>query len=283
MLRSLDAGISGLQQFQGQMAVIGNNIANVNTTAFKSSRVQFSDTFSQTLRASSAPGANTAGTTSMQIGTGVGTASIQSQFTQGTTTRTGLSTDLAISGSGFFVVRDSLNGATYATRAGDFNIDSNGYLVTNSGMRLQGFSDAGLTTRGDLRVDATGAPDGTAPGATVESFTIDQQGQIRVKLSDNTEFTRGQVLLQTFQSPQALSKEGENLYASFAAAGPLPNPSAPGSAGVGTIQSGALELSNVDLAQEFSTMITTQRAFQACSRIVTTSDEILQELVNLKR
>ena len=283
MLRSLNSGVSGIQQFQGQMDVIGNNIANVNTTGYKSARVQFADSFSQTLRTSASGSATSSGTTAMQIGTGVNTASIQSQYGQGAITRTGVPTDLSVSGAGFFMVRDSVNNLSYATRAGDFRVDTNGYLVTNDGMRVQGFSDSNLGTRGDIRIDATGAPSTATPGATVTSFSFDQQGKVNVRLSDGTEFVRGQVLLQNFQSPQSLVKESNNLYSGLAAAGPLANPDVPGTLGLGRVQAGALELSNVDLANEFSTMITTQRAFQACSRIITTSDEMLQELVNLKR
>jgi len=162
-------------------------------------------------------------------------------------------------------------------------VDANGYFVTNSGMYVQGYSDSGLATLGDIRIDATGAPATAAPGASVASFSFDQQGKLNVRLSDGTEYVRGQILLQNFLAPQALAKEGDNLYSGLVAAGPLVAPSAPGSAGLGNLVAGALEQSNVDLAFEFSTMITTQRAFQACSRVITTSDEMLQELVNLKR
>jgi flagellar hook protein FlgE len=282
MLRSLNSGVSGIQQFQGQMDVIGNNIANVNTTAYKSARVGFADAFSQTLRNSAAGNGTTSGTASIQVGTGVTTSSIQNQYSQGSITRTGLPTDLAVSGSGFFVVRDSVNNSTFVTRAGDFHVDAAGYLVTNAGLRVQGFTDSGLATRGDILIDATGAT-GAAAGATVASYSFDQQGKVNVRLSDGTEFIRGQILLQNFQSPQALVKEGDNLYSGLTAAGPLVNPDVPGTMGLGRVEAGALELSNVDLANEFATMIITQRAFQACSRIITTSDEMLQELVNLKR
>lgn len=283
MLRSLNSGVSGLQQFQEQMDVIGNNVANVNTTAFKSGRVNFADAFSQTLRGSTGGSGTSSGTSAMQIGTGVSTNSIQNQFTQGAVTRTGLQTDLAVSGQGYFVVRDPASNASYVTRAGDFRVDTNGYLVTVDGLRVQGFSDAALSARGDIQINATGAPATAAAGATVSSFSFDQQGTLNVRLSDGTEFVRGQVLLQNFQDPQALVKEGNNLYSGLAAAGPLANPDVPGTMGLGRVEAGALELSNVDLANEFSTLITTQRAFQACSRIITTSDEMLQELVNLKR
>ncbi|MCS7091248.1 MAG: flagellar hook-basal body complex protein [Verrucomicrobiota bacterium] len=273
MLRSLNSGIIALQQFQERMDVIGNNIANVNTTGFKSARVDFADTFSQTL--------GNQGNSLMQIGTGVTTSAIRNRFTQGAIAQTGSLTDLAISGQGFFVVRNSATGAEYLTRDGAFQLDANGYLITAGGLRLQGYADAALSTIGDLRIDNTGAPGNST--AAVASFTIDSNGLIRVRLADGTEFIRGQVLLQNVQNPHALAKEGQNLYSNIAAAGPLARPQPPGTSGVGTVVSGALELSNVDLAQEFSTLITTQRAFQAGARVVTTSDEILAEVVNLKR
>jgi flagellar hook protein FlgE len=275
MLRSLNSGVSAMQQFQGQMDVIGNNVANVNTVGFKSARVDFADAFSQMLQGSASGGA-------AQIGTGVVTANIGNQFIQGAITSTGGQNDLAISGEGFFVVRDATTGVQYAARAGDFQLDQSGYLITSQGMRVQGYTDAGLTTLGDIQIDNTGAPGGST--AAVKSYSFDVYGKISVKLDDNTaEFTRGQVLLQKFSSPQSLVKEGNNLYSGLTAAGPLAAPTAPGSSGLGKIQARSLEMSNVDLAGQFSDLITTQRAFQASARIITTSDELLQELVNLKR
>jgi flagellar hook protein FlgE len=273
MLRSLNSGVSGLQQFQEQLDVIGNNIANVNTTGYKDARVDFEDSFSQTLSASGDGDP-------MQVGTGVSTGAISNQYTQGTVANTGNVTDLAVSGNGFFQVRNTLDNQNYVTRDGTFHLDDNGYLVTDAGMRVQGFSDPGLTTRGDIQIDNTGAPGGST--SPLQSFTIDNQGTIRVRLQDGTEYVRGQVLLQNFSNPQALSKEGQNLFSVGTSAGPLPQISAPGSNGLGSIQSGALEMSNVDLSNELSNLITAQRAFQANARIITTSDEILQELVNLK-
>ncbi len=263
-----------MQQFQQRMDVIGNNIANVNTTGFKGARVDFEDALSQTLGGG-------AGGIPMQVGTGVGTSAITNQFIQGAISQTGKATDMAVSGDGFFVVRDVVNDSEYATRDGAFHLDTSGYLVNGSGMRVQGFSDAGLTTRGDLQIDNTGAPGGST--SAVKSFTVDSSGLVSVMLEDGTTFTRGQVLLQKFQSPQALTKEGGNLYSGLANAGPLSQPDVPGSNGMGVLITGALEMSNVDLANEFSSLITTQRAFQASARVITTSDEILQELVNLKR
>ena len=271
MFNSLNTAVSGLQQFQQRIDVIGNNIANVNTVAYKDARATSADAFSDTLG------------NAIQVGRGVTTGSISSVFTQGTLTQTGAPADLAISGEGFFTVKNPTTGTVYATRDGSFQVDKDGYLVTNTGLRVQGFSDAGLATRGDIKLDATGAT-GAAAGALVSSYSIDAQGKIKVVLDDGSAaFTRGQVLLQNFTTPQALSKEGNNLYANLTAAGPLALTLAPGSAGLGSVQSGQLEMSNVDLAGEFANLIVAQRGFQANSRIITTSDELLQEIINLKR
>lgn len=288
MLRSLTSAISGLQNFQERMDVIGNNIANVNTTGFKSARTDFTDSFSQTLRTSSAGSGTSSGVSAMQVGSGVITGAIKNLYTQGALARTGVQTDLAITGSGFFVVRDTVSDTQLVTRAGDFRLDENGYLITNNGQRVQGYSDAALASIGDILIDTTGMPATSDPASGIVSYSIDNEGKINVNLSDGTQFVRGQILLQNFSDPQALVKEGNNLFSGIGAAGPLggptaPTPAAPGTSGLGTIQAGALELSNVDLANEFSGMITAQRAFQATARVITTSDEMLQELVNLKR
>src|ERR1019366_3084715 len=149
MLRSLDSGVSALQQFQQEMDVIGNKITNVNSVGFKGANVSFADTFSQTI------GSNSSG--SMQVGTGVLTASISNDFTAGSISNTGVPTDMAVNGQGFFLVKDPTTNAEYVTRDGHFGVDANGYLVTTNGMRVQGYTDAGLTTLGDIKVDNTGA------------------------------------------------------------------------------------------------------------------------------
>jgi flagellar hook protein FlgE len=283
-----------MQQFQQRLDVIGNNISNVNTSGYKTARVDFEDAFSQTVQAASPASGNASAVAGIQIGSGVSTGAIRNQFTQGALSRTGVQTDLAVSGSGFFIVRDPVGGVEYATRSGDFRLDENGYLITNRGFRVQGFTDAVtdpalLVTRGDIQVNMGTPPAGLVPpadpNATITSFDINLEGVVTVRLSDGSQYTRGQILMQNFLDPQALMKEGGNLYSGLANAGPVgaAGPLPPATNGLGRIQSGALELSNVDLASEFSSMITTQRAFQASARIITTSDEILQELVNLKR
>jgi flagellar hook protein FlgE len=277
MIGSLQTGVSGLQQFQEDLQVIGNNIANVNTTGYKSASMDFEDQFSQSLANGS--------TNPMQIGEGVTSSAINSNYTQGTINTTGVTTDLAVNGAGYFLVKDTSTGLTYATRDGGFNLDANGYVLDANGNRVQGLMGAS-TTPTDLQINSTAAIaalNNTTPGVTLASYTINTNGQITAKLSDGTSGVIGQFVLQNFANPQALVKQGGNLYSFSANAGPLATPGTPNSGGLGQIQSGALESSNVDLASQMASLITAQRAFEANAKIITTSDEILQDVVNLKR
>lgn len=287
MIRSLNSGVSGIHQFQTRLDVIGNNIANSATLGFKAGRADFGDSFSQTLQASSGGAGGRGSLPGQQVGSGVATTAIRNIFNQGSVNQTYVNTDLAINGEGYFMVKDPATGSEFATRAGNFRVDDAGYIVNSQGYRLQGFNDLNLSTPGDLRVDASVRPDSAKADATLEAYSITPSGQLRLRLSDSTEYNRGQVTLQSFQDPQALLKVGNNLYTGLAAAGPLggadsPAAAAPKTNGLGEIQAGALESSNVDLTSEFANLITTQRGFQANARIITTSDEILQEVVNLK-
>lgn len=275
-MRSLTSAVSGMQQFQQEMDVIGNNIANVNTIAFKSSRDDLANSFSQTLEGIG------------QVGLGVTTEAISQNFAQGALSQTGVATDLAVNGNGFFEVKDPVSGEEYVTRAGNFQVDQNGYLVTDTGQRVQGYNDLGLSVLGDIQIDASVRPTGASPTATMTGFTINNDGTIDVSLSDGTEYTRGQILMQNFSTPDALVSVGNNLYTGIGGAGPLggaasPTPAAPSTNGLGSIQAGSLELSNVDLSTEFANLITTERAFQANARVISTSDTMLQELANLKQ
>jgi len=284
MIGSLQTGVSGLQRFQEDLEVIGNNIANVDTTGYKSSTMRFADTFSQSF------GSTGSGST-MQVGTGVTNASIDSEYTQGTFNSTGIETNLAISGNGFFVVKDASSGVNFVTRDGGFKLDTNGYLVSATGYRVQGYTGtapySSASTVGDLQVTSASAiaalNDTTTPAPTLNDYSIDSKGQITASLSDGTTGVIGQVVLQNFTNPQALQKQGNNLFSYSTDAGPLSAPAAPTTGGLGLIKSGELESSNVDLASQMAAMITAQRAFEANAKIVTTSDEVLQTLVNLKR
>ncbi|HXB59451.1 MAG TPA: flagellar hook-basal body complex protein [Candidatus Acidoferrales bacterium] len=272
MLLSLDSGVSALDQFQQDLNVIGNNIANVDTVGFKSANMQFADALSQTI------GANAAGVE--QIGTGVVTSSITDSFTQGSITSTGVSSNLAIDGNGFFIVKDPTSGEQYVTRDGNFTVDSSGYLVNSVGMRVQGYTNSTDSTVGDIQI--TNANDPTTDTSAVQSYTIGSNGDVNVLLADGSQFTGGQVLLQNFTSPTQLTSVGNNLFNGMAGAGPLAAPTAPTASGLGTIVSGSLEMSNVDLASQLTALITAQRGFEANAQTVTTSNEVLQDLVNLK-
>ena len=219
----------------------------------------------------------------MAIGTGVTLSSVTTNFTQGSLASTGNGTDLGISGNGFFIVRNPADGSVYATRAGEFRWNDAGYLVTASGYRVQGLTPDG--TVGDIQL-------GTPPeGLQLQSASIDRAGHVVEFYSDGTSASTNQVLLQNFQDPSALVKQGNNLYAALSAAGPVTGSTAlladgsnaPGTNGLGAIQAGTLELSNVDLTDEFANLITTQRSFQAGSRLITVSDSVLEDIVNLKQ
>lgn len=449
MMRSMFSGVSGLRAHQTKMDVIGNNIANVNTVGFKSSRVTFQEIFNQTLRGSGSPDSSTGrgGTNPMQIGLGMSIGSIDNIMTRGSVQRTDNPTDLSIDGEGFFVVKTGNGDAPKFTRAGDFTIDKQGNMVTSSGLVVQGwqsykydtttgnynfdteqpltglnlysdstngnkqiiaasattnialagnlnamaaliptpdtfnvpttvydslgnayninlkFSKDNAYTAANLQWDwtidspitsvsngvtqtlATAAGAGTVtfnasgkvassatttaltitpntnaaigpvtgaaafsptldiskltqfssqssvaasdvngyPSGNLTSFNIGSDGIITGMYSNGKQKPLGLIALAYFENPGGLKKEGENLYTETTNSGEFKKGSKPGSAGVGALSPGTLEMSNVDLSREFTDMITTERGFQANSKIITTSDEMLQDLVNLKR
>lgn len=280
LIGTLGSGVSALRTFMKGLEVIGNNIANVNTTGFKSGEAKYSDSFSNILQRSAPSTATTSNTQGVAVGTGVRLAGISSNFTQGALQTTGQGTDLGISGNGFFVVKNPADGSEFATRAGDFRIDSDGYLVTSRGFRVQG--DVGGAA-GDIQIGQS-----IPAGTQLQSFSIDSLGNVVEFYSDGTSATNNRLLLQNFSDPGALTKQGDNLYSGFSSAGPLSTTltaavNGAGENGLGTIQSGTLELSNVDLTDQFANLITTQRSFQAGSRLITVSDQVLEDIVNLKR
>lgn len=273
LLNSFNSGVAGIKTFSKSLEVIGDNIANVNTTGFKGSRVTNQDSFSETLKFSTAgggAGGNAGGTNAMQVGSGSSVASINQQFTQGALTTTGSPADLGISGSGFFQVIDPSDSATYVTRAGDFRVDDKGFLVTNKGYQVQGEGGAiQLTLKGEA-------------GKELLSYSINPKGEVMEYYSDGTSEITNTIFLQDFQNPNALMRAGDNLFTNLEAAGPV-EPAQAGTAGLGQVIQGTLELSNVDLTQQFSDLIVAQRAFQANSRVITVSDSVMEEVVNLKR
>jgi len=386
------SGISGMKNFQTKLDVIGNNIANVNTYGFKKGRVTFKDTMNQTISGASAAQNGKGGKNPMQVGLGSTIATIDTIDTQSSLQTTGRSLDLAISGDGYFVVKQG--DAQFYTRAGNFYLDEEGTLVNGDGYKVQSYNNGvledikvdvnsilpaqktnQLTIDGNFPsgvagnteqlqqikvVDSTGnehtvelkveststagtwkitiqdktksnldslvltmtngvisptsgtfevnkgnseesvslnivpgnvtsnagnlnalfSPNGTTQGA-IESFSIGQTGEISGVFSNGRVETLGVLALAKFSNAAGLSKVGNNMFQDSVNSGTA-NIGTPGD-GYGSIASGALEMSNVDLSEEFTEMITAQRGFQANTRIITTSDEILQELINLKR
>ena len=260
MLRSMYSGVSGMKGFQTKLDVIGNNIENVNTIGYKKSNINFQDLLSQNLSSS---GANP-----MQVGLGSTTSAINVVHTPGSSMTTGVGTDLAIMGDGFFVVQNPT--ATdpegqYLTRAGNFVVEADGDLITTQGYNVLGGNGQ------KININA----------ATYDSFTINRLGEVMGKQPDGTETKIADIGISRPPNPTGLRKFGGSLYE-------LTTQSGPGPTGTAVTQnteiaSGMLEMSNVDLTEEFTEMIIAQRGFQANSRIITTSDEILQEVVNLKR
>ncbi len=388
MLRSLFSGISGLRSHQTMLDVAGNNIANVNTTAFKASATQFQDTLSQLTQGAGTPQAALGGTNPAQVGLGVQVAGISTNFTQGSTQTTGRAEDMMIAGDGFFMVRSG-NEMLY-TRAGSFNFDAKDRLVTADGAFVLGwaasngaintggpvgpitlprnlvapaiettnatvtgnlpadalvgaeiirdidvfdaegdvtkmtlsftktaagwdvsgvndgvtdtdsltFTDGALTSGGPLNIggitvdlDVTSyaqltsvsisEANGREAGA-LESFTMSSTGELIGSFSNGAIMPIASIAVATFVNPNGLEKAGASAYRASANSG-VALVSTPGSKGAGSIVGGALEMSNVDLSQEFTNLIVAQRGFQANARIITTSDEVLQELTNLKR
>ena len=415
MLRSMYAGVSGLRSHQTMMDVIGNNIANVNTTGFKASTVTFQDTLSQMIGGAGAPQNATGGTNPSQVGLGVRLSAISTNFSQGASQLTGRTTDLAIQGDGMFIARQGSE--NLFTRQGSFSFDTSGRLVTAQGAVIQGWSadangaintnapvgdvtlpvgqllpprqtdsaflggnlpadaaDGAVITSGINIFDAqgtkfavsltftktgpdswdveattpdpadpdnpyvvysgamtfdpsTGRPDsgtnidlsmpvgqwngedvtvdlgegqieglqqfsgansvsfesqdGSAVGF-LRSFSISPAGVLTGVFSNGQTRSVGQIAVANFNNPQGLEKVGDSLYRVSVNSG-LAQVGVAGDGGRGSLAGGMLEMSNVDLAQEFTNLIVAQRGFQANSRIITASDELLQDLVNLKR
>ena len=396
MLRSLYSGISGLRSHQTMLDVTANNIANVNTIAFKSSAIQFQDTLSQLTKGAGSPQGNVGGTNPAQIGLGVKVAGISTNFAQGSTQATGRSTDMMISGDGFFVT--NIGGVIHYTRAGSFDPDGQGRLVTPDGGILQGwpavngvvstggqltdlalplqavtpaiatttatiggnlpdeaavgtiltkdytvydatgiaskltmtfartaagwgasatttdpagvvtssgtpvamtFTNGAYTTGGTVTVGGISMDLSTTTGfaglntvavtgqngrdaGTLQSFTLSADGTLIGSFSNGASEAIGRIALATFANPGGLEKAGSSSYSATFNSGAA-QLGTPGQSGLGSLAGGALEMSNVDLSQEFTNLIVAQRGFQANARIITTSDEVLQELTNLKR
>ncbi|HEX7638314.1 MAG TPA: flagellar basal-body rod protein FlgG [Burkholderiaceae bacterium] len=260
MLRSLWISKTGMEAQQLQLDNISHNLANVATTGYKKSHAEFEDLIYQNLRQSgSATSDQTQLPNGLQVGLGVRPVATARDFTQGALQQTGNSLDVAISGNGFLQVTMP-DGTTGYTRDGSLKMDANGQIVTNNGYVVQ--------------------PGITVP-PTAQSVSIAADGTVTATLPGNaTPSTLGQLQLASFANPAGLDPKGENIYAETAASG-TPSSAAPGTNGLGHLQQGFLETSNVNVVEELVSMISTQRAYELNSKAIQTSDQMLQRLGQL--
>ncbi len=262
MMRAMWSAAAGMNVQQLNMDTISNNLANVNTTGFKKAKAQFQDLLYQTVNLAGTGSSNSTTIPSgIQMGHGAKLQSLQHQYTSGNLQQTGNRFDMAIEGDGFF--RVTLPDGTLAyTRDGSFTTDQNGALVNSAGYLL----DPQITIPQDT-LSSTIAPDGTV--------SVTQTGQTQPQ-------TVGQITISHFINPSGLNQLGKNLLQPTLASGDALD-GVPGTDGLGTINQGSLEVSNVDVAEEMVNMIIGQRAYEANSKTIQTVDTMLSLVNNLKR
>lgn len=268
---SFFTSLSGLKNAETDLRVIAHNIANAETVGFKKSSVQFADLV--------ATGSSTDSRRSPGIGATV--AGITQDFVLGPLEQTGRSLDLAIDGDGFFALANPFSGDVSYTRNGNFRLTAGGELEDVWGNRLQAYpvNAAGVPT--SVIPDDVDVPITNAGGATLANVTIDVRGIINAAYADGTTAPVGQVALATFPAPNGLRSVGQTKWQATGDSGAavLGNP------GIGTygeMISGALERSNVDLAEEMVSLLTAQRNFQANARAIDTATQISQTVLNLR-
>lgn len=308
MVKSMFSGISGLRAHQQKMDVIGNNIANINTFGFKAGRVTFKESIYQTSSASSNGSEILGGRNPSQLGYGSQVGTVDILFASGSYAPTDSSTDCMIDGQGFFILgpkmdpedatqrneidisgdADEIHLAMTAitlSRVGNFVFDGEGYLVDGGGNVVYGY-DIDETT--GVPITETLVPirkpldEDDGKPENMSNIKITSNGEIIGTKDDGTVITFAKLALANVPNPAALEKTQGPYYRIGANTGEIA-PFEPTKGTTGKIEAYGLEMANVDLAKEFSEMITTQRGFQANSKIITVTDEMLQELVNIKR
>jgi len=259
MNQALWVAKTGLDAQQTRMAVVANNLANVNTTAFKRGRASFEDLLYQNVRQpGGASSQQTQLATGLTTGTGVRIVSTEKSFAQGNMQQTGNALDVAVSGRGFFQVLLPDGTAAY-TRDGSFQVNAQGQLVTASGYAVQ--------------------PGIQIPNAA-QSVTIGTDGTVSVQLAAQAQPVQvGTLGLSDFINPSGLQAHGENLYQETASSGPAQQ-ATPGLSGMGTVSQGSLESSNVNVVEELVSMIETQRAYEMNAKAISTTDEMLGRLTS---
>jgi flagellar basal-body rod protein FlgG len=261
MMRSLSIGATGMLAQQLNVETISNNIANMNTTAFKRQRAEFQDLLYQSQRrvGAASSDSNTIVPTGIQIGLGVKTAAVYRITEQGNLTTTGNTLDVALQGKGWFTI-ELPSGETAYSRAGSFQLNADGKIVTADGYTVKGA--------------------GTIPKDAVD-VTINTNGEVMVKQPSQTAVQKvGQFELATFANDAGLQATGDNLFQQTAASGDAVTGTA-GKSGFGTTLQGFLETSNVNTVQEITNLITAQRAYEMNSKVIQASDEMLNSLNQL--
>ncbi len=262
MLRSLYTASTGMLAQQLQIDTTSNNISNVNTIGYKKERAEFADLMYQVMEyAGTATSSTTQSPTGIEVGLGVRPTAITKLYGEGNLKETGNNFDLAITGDGFFQIQLP-DGNTAYTRNGAFKVDGNGTVTNSDGYIL--------------------LPQITIPADTTE-VSIGTDGTVSVKQGANSTMTQvGQIELVTFINPAGLHSLGDNNLINTDASGD-PMAGTAGLGGVGQIRQGFVEMSNVKLVEEMTDLITGQRAYEANSKVITTSDEMLQTVNGLKR
>lgn len=263
MIRALYTAATGMRAQETNIDVVANNLANVNTTGFKKSRADFQDLMYQYLQEPGAPTSNgtSESPSGIQVGLGVRTASVQKLFAQGDMSNTGNQLDVAIEGDGFFQIQNP-DGTNSYTRAGSFQLNETGQIVTNDGYVV----DPAITIPSDaLKV------------------TIAADGTVSARIPGTTDATNvGQLTAVRFQNNAGLRAVGRNLFEETTSSG-SPTTGTFGSDGVGRLNQGFLESSNVSTVEEVVQMIKAQRAYEASSKAITTADDMIQQAIQVKR
>jgi flagellar hook protein FlgE len=307
MMEAMGAAISGLEAQQTMLNTTASNLANVDTIGYKSQGTSFVDALSQTIAGGSSQTQQNAGSDPEQVGLGVSVGAIENNMSQGSDQSTGIATDLAIQGDGFFQIANSTaatggpnaeqgtggdggptgvlttNGSPTVdptsiayTRAGNFQVSSQGYLVTQGGQYVLGQAGP-ATTAAASSSSNTGVPIQIPTGST--DVAISSTGEVTYSYN-NTQYTAGYLQMATFNNNAGLSRDGDSTWSATTASGSS-SVATPGVGGIGSLQSGELESSNVDMATEFANMIDAQNGYEADSKVITTANQMLQTLVQM--
>lgn len=266
---SFYTSLNGLKNAQTDLDVISHNIANAETNGFKKSRVEFADIV-----------AGSAYTNPKMIqGIGASVEAIQQNFALGPIEQTGSALDVAINGDGFFSTVNAATAQTYYTRNGSFTMDGGGFIIDGSNNQLQGYTATGGvvgTTIGSIQIPALNAANAQFAGVTVGA-----NGDVTASYSDGSNTVVGRVALASFVAPNGLKQVGSSNWVTTGISGAA-NYGQPGNAQYGDLLSGAVERSNVDIAEELVGLITAQRNFQANAKAIDTATQISQTVINLR-